>query len=200
MQHRDFLKLSSLLLCTTGLVLIFGPRNWFPAFYNPIYMGIVSLVSPILIYLPKFFLQKSTPRKRNLILQMRSVIAFSLLVNVAGELGLFQLYKFGFEYDKFAHFLVPMLFAFILSESLREWEHFSQKKIFLITFIIVFASGILWELFEILSDYFFKTQEWGVYGDHVASDTYKDMFFNALGTLSGIIVSMIPKGKWWGKK
>lgn len=195
MEHKSFLKFSSVSLVMIGLILLLAPGRWFPNFYNPVFMGVVAIVSPFLIYLPKLFLKKSTPQKRNLILEMRSVIAFSLLVNFAGELGLFQLYKYGFEYDKFAHFIVSMAFAFILGESLREWEQLHSRKLVLIVLLIVFSSGIVWEIFEASSDYLFKTQEWGVYGKHLALDTYKDMIFNALGALAGIIVCKVPKGR-----
>lgn len=195
MEHKNFLKFSSVGLVIMGCILLLGPNRWFPNFYSPIFMGVIALLSPFLIYLPKFFLKKSTPQKRNLILEMRSVIAFSLLVNFAGELGLFQLYRYGFEYDKFAHFIVSMAFAFILGESLKEWEQFHSQKLMLLVFLIVFCSGILWEIFEASSNHLFKTQEWGVYGNHLALDTYKDMIFNSLGALAGIIVFKIPKGR-----
>jgi hypothetical protein len=195
MEHKNFLKFSGGTLVIMGFILLLGPDRWFPNFYSPVFMGIIALLSPFLIYLPKFFLKKSTLRKRNLILKMRSVIAFSLLVNFTGELGLFQLYKYGFEYDKFAHVVVSMAFAFVLGESLREWEQLHSRKLILIVFLIVFSSGMLWEIFEASSDYLFKTQEWGVYGNHLALDTYKDIGFNTLGALAGIIVFKIPKGR-----
>lgn len=119
-MQRLFLKYTSIVLVIIGLLLLILPKEWFPDFYKPIFMGIIALLSPILIYLPKFILKKSNPQKRALILNMRFVIAFSLAINIAGELGLFQLYRYGFQYDKFAHFIVPMLFAFVLGESLKE--------------------------------------------------------------------------------
>lgn len=173
--------------------MLIAPKQWFPDFYKPIFMGIISLLSPVLIYLPKFILKKSNPQKRELILNMRSVIAFSLAVNIAGELGLFQLYKYGFEYDKFAHFLVPMLFAFILGESLKEWENFTPKKVVWLVFLIVFSSGLLWEIFEATADFLFKTQVWGAYGKNITWDTLADIAFNTLGALAGIVIFTIPK-------
>lgn len=193
MQQRNFLKFSSIVLVIIGLILLFEPRGWFPNFYSPIFVGIIALISPLLIYLPGFILRKDTPQKRKLTLEICSVVAFSLSVNIAGELGLFQLYKYGFEYDKFAHFIVSMLFAFMLGEALKEWRGFPSEKIVWLVFLIVFGSGILWELFEATSDILFKTQEWGVYGRYLVSDTYKDIGFNTLGALAGIIVFKIPK-------
>lgn len=194
MNQQAFLKFSSIALVTIGLILIIAPSAWFPDFYNPIFMGIIALLSPILIYLPRFILTRTSPLKRKLILEMRSVIAFSLLVNFAGELGLFQLYRYGFEYDKFAHFIVCMAFAFILGESLCEWEHLHAAKLLWIVFLVVFSSGILWEVLEASSDFLFKTQEWGVYGEHLVLDSFKDLLFNSLGTLAGMLIFKIPKG------
>lgn len=195
MEHKHFLRFTSILLVLVGLVLLLGPKEWFPDFYQPIFMGVIALISPILIYLPKLILKKSTSKKRNLILEMRTVIAFSLIVNIGGELGLFQLYRYGFAYDKFAHFIVSMLFAFILGESLKAWENFSLKKLILVVLGIVFASGLVWEFFEASADFLFKTQEWGVYGDHLVRDTLTDICFNTLGAISGIIIFMLPKKK-----
>ncbi len=193
MQQRLFLQYVSIILVLIGISLLITPRHWMPDFYKPVFMGIIALTSPILIYLPKLILKKSTSRKRALILEMRTVIAFSLAVNIAGELGLFQLNRYGFEYDKLAHFTVSMLFAFILSESVKEWEHFTTRKVLLIVFLIVFSSGILWEIFEASSDFLFKTQEWGSYGKNVTWDTLGDIIFNTLGILAGIVVSKIPR-------
>lgn len=113
---------------------------------------------------------------------------------MAGELGLYQLYRYGFQYDKFAHFVVSMLFAFILGEALKEWTRFPSRKIVWLVILIMFGSGILWEIFEAASDYLFKTQEWGVYGNYLAWDTVADIGFNTLGALAGVIVFKIPKG------
>lgn len=195
MWYKDFLKFSSRALVIIGLVLLFGPKSWFPNFYSPIFMGIIAIISPFFIYLPGFILKKDTPQKRKLILEIGSVITFSLIINIAGELGLFQLYKYGFEYDKFSHFVVSMIFTFILCESIKEWGILPSEKIIWLALLIVFGSGILWEVFEATSDILFKTQEWGVYGRYLVSDTYKDIGFNILGALAGIIVFKIPQGR-----
>lgn len=195
MWHKNFLKFSSAVLVVIGLTLLFGPKYWFPSFYNPVFIGIIALVSPFFIYLPGFFFKKDTTQKRNMVFKIHSAIAFSLSINMAGELGLYQLYKFGFQYDKLAHFIVSMLFAFILCEALKGWARLPSRKIVWLVILIVFGSGILWEIFEAASDYLFKTQEWGVYGNYLAWDTLADISFNTLGALAGVIVFKIPKGR-----
>ena len=88
-----------------------------------------------------------------------------------------------------------MLFSFILSESLKEWGDYSITKRLLITLLVVVASGILWEFFEASSDFLFKTKVWDVYGRHLVTDTYTDIFFNTLGGIASIIIALIPKKK-----
>lgn len=63
----------------------------------------------------------------------------------------------------------------------------------MIVFLVVFASGVVWEGLEASSDFLFKTQEWGVYGEHLVLDSYKDLVFNSLGAIAGIIIFKIPK-------
>ncbi len=193
MDHIRFHRETSLILFLLGLLLLIVPKNWLPSFYHPIFLGVLFLLSPLLIYAPTLLLtRRSSERKRLLVVKMRSIAAFSIIMNTGGELGLFQLYRFGFEYDKLAHFLVPMLLAFILAESLRAWEHFSRRKIILLVFLIAFLVGLFWELLEWGSDRLFHTDEWGVLGTHVAGDTYHDIIFNTLGSIAGLFIFCLP--------
>lgn len=194
-NHRKFLWLSNIIFVLTGLGLLLAPRSWFPDFYHPIYFGIVFLLSPILITLPNLFLKESSPQKKNLVLKMRTVIALALIINMGGELGLFQLFRYGFEYDKFAHFLVCMLFAIMLGESLEAWEHFSYTKIAFTIILIGVMAGLVWEGLEAASDALFHTSEWGMNGYGIKVDTFRDIIFNTLGLFSGLIVLRLPRKK-----
>lgn len=190
------------MLIAIGSVLLFVPHARFPDFYHPVYMGIASLFSVFLIHLPLSRLMRRAARKPRLILEARSAVAFSVSLNMAGELGLFQLYRFGFEYDKFAHFSVCLLFTWILCKVFVEGEYLTLRKALVFAALIVFASGILWEAIEFSSDILFGTQEWGVYGQDTLSDTVKDMLFNVLGILFGATIftvrekqnALFPKG------
>ena len=193
MLRKNLLKLITWSLVLLGFFMLFAPKDWFPDFYYPLYFGIIALLSPLLISLPLLFLDGKTPRKSGAILDFQLIIAFSLAINIAGQLGLYQLYKFGFEYDKFAHFLVCMLFAFIFGEVLKEWTLLPPKGIVLLVIFLLLCSGIVWEIFEAVSDLFFGTQEWGVYGQYVIPDTFKDLGFNMLGSLAGVLIFLIPK-------
>lgn len=194
MRQRQFHLFTSILFFLVGVGTFLVPRNWLPGtISHPAFYGFLLVISAVLVYAPPFIIKnKQTERKQRLVRNMQSAIAFSLILNNAGEFGLYKLYQDGFQYDKFCHFLVPMLLAFLLAESLRAWEHLSFKKIAWITMAIVMASGIAWELFEYGSDLFFHTQEWGVYGHDVIADTAGDVFCDILGGVAGIVVYRIP--------
>ncbi|MDD5083904.1 MAG: DUF2238 domain-containing protein [Candidatus Moranbacteria bacterium] len=193
MHHKRLQVFAGVTFIVLGIVLLRVPQEWFPDFYRASYIGVIALLSSVLIYLPSLMLTQDTPKKRELVLQSRSVIAFSLSINLLGELGLFQLYRFGFEYDKFAHFIVCMAFTVILCEALIEWKHCHSKQAIIVAVLIIVGSGILWEVVEFSSDVLFGTQEWGVYGKYTVPDTIKDILFNIVGIISGIIIFKPPK-------
>lgn len=193
MWRNGFLKITTCALVVIGLFMLCGYRSWFPDFYHPLYFGTLALFSPLLIYLPPLFLKGETAHRKNAIRNIQVIIAFSLLTNLAGQLGLYQLYKFGFEYDKLAHFVVCMLFACILVVVLTEWTNLPLGKVILLTLVIIFCSGVIWEIIEASADFLFGTQEWGVYGEYVVSDTSRDTLFNMLGALSGVLLSFLSQ-------
>lgn len=188
MSHEKFHKFSSLTLAWVGVGLLFGPQERFPDFYHPVYLGVVALLSPLFIYAPYFAMKQDTFRKRSALLKLASVAAFSVSMNMLGELGLFQLYRFGFEYDKFAHFTVSMLFTYVFCEVLMELTRFGFRRAVITAASIVFVCGILWEAIEFSSDILFGTQEWGVYRQDTISDTIKDILFNTIGIFFGLII------------
>lgn len=195
MWETYFIRISIILCILLGLFLILAPEPWFPDFYHPLYFGIIILLSPFLVALPQFILRSNSLRQKILLRRAKAIIACSLLVNIGGELGLYQLYRFGFEYDKFAHFLVLMFFSYVLAEILLEWRGFSALKNILFVLVSLFVAGIVWEAWEAFSDIFFGTHEWGVYGDYLIPDTIKDIIFNTLGILAGLLLFFLPQKK-----
>lgn len=194
MIKRHFHLLTSLLFIALALWVFFVPESWLPKTitHQNFYAGLLIL-SAILVYLPSLVFRKvQTAQKKQLVLNMQSAAAFSLLLNNGGEFGLYNLYQYGFEYDKFCHFLVPMIFSFLLAESLHAWEHISHRKIVWITLFAGFSAGIIWELFEFGSDSLFHTTLWGVYGHSVITDTIQDILFNTAGAIAGSIIFLIP--------
>lgn len=194
MAQRKFHFITSVLFAFLGLGVFLMPREWLPStITHASFYAFLLFLSAALVYLPPLVIRnRRTPQKERLVGNMQTALAFSLLLNNAGEFGLYGLYQHGFEYDKFCHFLVPMIFAFILAESLRAWEHFSRWKIVWLTLGIVFIGGIVWEIFEFGSDFLLQTKIWGVYGQSVFTDTLQDILFDSLGAIAGVLVFLIP--------
>lgn len=118
-------------------------------------------------------------------------MAFILLLNAAGALGLFQLYKVGFEYDKFLHFIIPAISVITITYFNCHWYGIKLSKAIILSVIIVVLIGFLWELFEVFGDWTFKTKMLGQYGKFVTKDTVWDLIINILGITSGAIISII---------
>lgn len=191
MSYEGFLKYSGGAFIAAGLALLLFPEEWFPSFYQPVFMGSVALASPLLAYLPKISVKADTPEKKRTVMRIRAMIMAALIMGGLGELGLYQLYRMGFEYDKLAHFTVSMLLTFVCAESLMTWKHHSFRKLPWSVALAVFGAGILWETLEAASDTVLGTEVWGIYGRAIARDTLWDIFFNTFGILAGMIVLAI---------
>lgn len=191
MSYEGFLKYSGGAFIAAGLALLLFPKEWFPSFYQPVFMGSVALASPFLAYLPKISVKADTPEKKRTVMKIRALIMASLTIGGLGELGLYQLYRMGFEYDKLAHFTVSMLLTSVYAESLMAWKYHSFRKLPWSVALAVFGAGVLWETLEATSDTILGTEVWGIYGRAIARDTLWDIFFNTFGILAGMIVLAI---------
>ena len=182
-----------------GLILIFGKREWFPEFYRPQFMGIIAFVSALLIILPRFIFSarggsafSGKPSSEELNKQkslnlLQAVLVVGLALNSLGALGLFQLYKIGFEYDKLIHFVVPFLSVIAFSRFGLDWYGWSFGKSIILAAVLVILGGFLWELFEFFGDRLFKTEMSGYYGKFIIKDTVWDLAMNLFGVIGGIL-------------
>lgn len=147
----------------TGFVLLLTPKTFWPDFYDLPYMGWAALVCAALIAIaPAHY---KTP------------LAVILLFNASGDLGLYELYRWHFQYDKVIHFLTPVICVFALAPRWGVWR----------TLAIVFGAAIAWELFEFLADTFIKTHLFGVYRHQVVNDTIWDLVMNVLGVTTATL-------------
>lgn len=140
-----------------GLVLLITPHPWWPSFYDLPYMGIAALVCAGLVWI--------VPD------QFKTPLAIILLLNASGDLGLYELYRFGFQYDKIIHLTSSLIATLVLARVLG----FRRAA------LIVIAAGIAWELFEFVMDRYFKTRLFGVYHLFVWQDTMVDAVCNLMG-------------------
>ncbi len=100
--------------------------------------------------------------------QFKTPLALILFLNASGDLGLYELYRYGFEYDKVIHFVSPLIATLALAR-----VYGIRKAI-----TIVISCAFAWELFEFLSDAIIKTHLFGVFRQHVWSDTAGDLAMN----------------------
>lgn len=141
----------------SSCVLLITPHSWWPEYYDVTYFGIAALVCAVAIW--------RVPA------QLKTPLAIILLLNASGDLGLYQLYKYGFEYDKLIHFVSPLIATLALA---RMW---GIKR----AAIVVIAFAITWELFEFFIDQYFKTRLFGVYHLFIWRDTAWDLIIDVGG-------------------
>ena len=132
--------------------------------------------------LPKGDKPKDLEQKKILDLIQISMVA-GLSLSTLGGLGLFKLYKFGFQYDKFLHFLNSFIFTIIIAKLYEQWRRFSFKKSIILSIIIIFFVGAIWEIYELVADTLFKTQMLGQYGEFITKDTIWDLAMNFFGII-----------------
>lgn len=161
-----FQKIAIGFFIVAGVTLLVAPHAWWPEYYDVTYLGIAALVCAAAIWL--------VPR------HLKTPLAVILLLNATGDLGLYQLYKYGFEYDKVIHFVSPLIAVLVLAK-LRG----VRKAV-----LIVIAGAIAWELFEFLVDRYFKTRLFGVYHLFIWRDTMMDLVMNATGIAVAYVVSV----------
>ncbi len=154
------------LMAVSGGVLLVSPKIWWPTYYDLPYMGYAGIACALVVAL----LYK-VPQ-----IQLGFAIIFAL--NASGDLGLYELYRHGFEYDKVIHVLSPMIMTIVLA---RYWG--SWKK----AVGVVLMCAIGWELYEFLADAILKTHLFGVYRHQVLRDTIMDLVMNVIGMGIGVI-------------
>lgn len=186
MNIKKISKIIAFIFVIAGLVLILGKRAWFPDFYNPMFMGVMAFVSAFLIFSSRLILRPGNPEQEKILDLIQISMVAGLSFGALGALGLFQLYKFGFQYDKLLHFLNPFVFTIAFAKSYEQWRKFSFKKSIILSIIIVFLIGVIWETYELVGDTLFKTKMLGLHGEFVTEDTIWDLTMNGFGIITAV--------------
>ena len=147
----------------SGAVLLVAPHSWWPEYYDVTYMGIAALVCAAAIRLAPSAL--------------KAPLAIILLLNASGDLGLYQLYRYGIEYDKIIHFASILIATLALSRILGV-----RRAV-----LIVIAASLVWESFEFFMDQYFKTRLFGVYHLFILRDTIMDALFDVMGLVTAYL-------------
>lgn len=197
---EKFLKILPRLYVLASLILFFGRTDWWPSFYEPRFYGFVFFISALAIVLPKRLLKTKNEGQKQALIFLRLVVAVILTLNLLGELYLYRLYLYGFQYDKFAHLTGSFLAVMSLTFLLEVYFGYSIKKAVITAAAAVLLGGLLWEVTEFSSDLLLKTSEFGVYGMYRMSDTIFDIIFDILGiTISSTFLASAGFRKWLGK-
>lgn len=188
-------RIIAVLFIVGGLILIFGKKIWFPEFYNPIFMGLMGFVSAFLVVSSRLFLKPKNQEQEKVLDMIQAGMVFGLVLNALGALGLFQLYKFGIQYDKILHFLNSFILTTIIIRSYEGWHGFAFEKSLFFSIMIVFFGGVVWEICEFLGDTLIGTQMLGHYGQFATRDTIWDMIMNWSGIILAVTGMKILKKK-----
>jgi hypothetical protein len=194
MSYKKFVNFTIFSFVLAGFILTFGNGEWFPDFYRPKFMGVLSFFCAALVTsIPKIF-KSNEPEKQESVIKLQAAIAVVILLNGLGALGLFKLHRIGFPYDKLLHFSNSFILLLSLNQFICQWKKIDFKKSLIRAGILVLISGFVWELLEFSSDEIFKTTAFGIDGNHLFEDTIKDIAFNIGGIITGVFV-LLPKNK-----
>ncbi len=188
-----FKTISIIILLFAGLILVSFPVNWFPSFYDARYMGLAAINGAAAIIILPRILNALTGAaedkdKKQAINLFQFLLTVSIMSNALGDIGLYQLYKIGFQYDKLIHFSTSLLGVFIGAIILHKLFEIRLSYAVVFAFIAVIVCSIGWEVFERISDFLFKTRIAGVYASDVSNDTKFDLLSDVIGTMSGAIL------------
>ena len=176
-----FPKLAIGFFVVSGVILLVTPHSIWPSFYDLPYMGWAALVCALAIWI----LPKVGPWDPFKVRPLQTALAVILLFNASGDLGLYELYRYGFEYDKIIHFVSPLIATLALAPACRQaGEPLGIRK----AIAIVISCAFAWELFEFLSDAIIKTHLFGVFRHQIFRDTVLDFGMNILGVATGSIL------------
>lgn len=195
-----FVRWTIILLAVAGVILLIFPVPWFPSFYDVRYMGWAALGGVVLIFALPWLarVKEGAPdagRKNKAADLMQMFLAFMIASNALGDLGLYKLYKIGFEYDKVLHFFTPFLGVIFVSLFLSGRFGISKAKSIAIAVAIFLACGVSWEVYEYLADMYLKTHISGVYGVDISTDTKFDLLFDLIGSSSGAVGAVFLWGR-----
>lgn len=187
---KRFVTVSLILLTISGFIFLLAPREFFPSFYDIHYMGWAALAGVLgIILLPQAL--RVSPQAPQAAQKNRAadlfqyLLLYAVLFNAAGDLGLYELYKVGFEFDKVLHFFTPLMSVFLVSQIVQGRFAVSISKAGYIAFGLTILCMSMWELYEYVADIFLQTHLYGNYGSDVYNDTKFDLLFGLLGSVAG---------------
>ncbi len=194
---------------TQGVLIIFGcllflyHPAFLPAYYRPWLMGLTAILYSFCIQLPALVFSipshstAASSVERQLFYRERLQVGLSIgfLLGGLGSLGFWGLYKVGIPYDKFIHFIFPVLVIVPASSLLRALYGWSWKKSLILLALAACVSGIAWEFVEYAS---FHWLRFGFFGQLFDSDSLRDIYTTFLGV--GVAAVFLVRREWSNAK
>lgn len=191
-EMKRFIRFSQIVFTLAGLILILGERHWFPDYYKPDLMGAISFAYAFLIHSPVLVWRTEDARKIKYRLRLQLALALGLLLSGLGSLGLWGLYKIGFEYDKVVHFIFSFLLTFAGAQFLKEYYTLSWKRAIWWIILVMVPVSVVWELVELFSA---RVLELGFYGHWWDRDSIIDIILDLAGMGAGILSVLWKKNE-----
>ncbi len=117
---------------------------------------------------------------------LQFALVFIFISNALGDLGLYRLYKFGFEFDKLLHFLIPFTSVIVVSVIFNQRWGIRESYAIAAAFGFIIFCGLGWEVYEYAADIVLKTRISGVYGLDISADTKFDLAYDFFGSILGV--------------
>mgnify|MGYP001613858946 CR=1 FL=1 len=192
-SRSSFLRCTILFFLLVGGILVITPADWYPSWLFPKVAGLGLVAYALLATLPHFIFarrgQPSDEARRRALQRLENVIGFGLLLSAAGMLGFYELYRYGFEYDKVIHFLFPLLGALVISQFFHVWYEIAFTRAVYLTALLIFAGSIMWEFYEFTADQVFHSGAFGQGGTRIFEDTTLDLLMNFFGISFAVLIT-----------
>ena len=195
-KTRVFSDFVAIFFVSASLLLWVLPTRLIPDFYDRYYMSVASIFGVGIIYvLPRLFrVASDVPgaiEKNKAVDYFQLFLTGVIFANALGEFGLYQLYKIGFEFDKFLHLGISFLSVLILPRLVEARYGTRRIRAMWLVFLFIFCGGFVWELYEFLTDLILGTHLFGVYQGNITQDTKMDVLCNIIGAMLGIALGWI---------
>lgn len=194
-RMRLFSQLIVFSLLIAGFVLLALPVSAFPSFYDVRYMGTAAVLGAFIIAgVPRFFRvssQELRAQEKNRAADIFQFwLAFAIATNALGDLGLYQLYRIGIEFDKMVHFGISLIAIIMIPAILGLRFEIRKSRSFAAAIMITLIVSVGWEAYEYAMDRVWLTRLSGVNGFDISRDTKFDIVFDVLGVMIGTAASM----------
>jgi len=158
-------------------------------------MGIAAIIGALLIaVVPRLFrvlAQEVRAQEKNRAADIFQFwLAFAITTNAFGDLGLYQLYRVGIEFDKIVHFGIPLIAIIVIPVILESRFEIRKSRALAITIALALIASVGWEVYEYAMDRVWLTHLSGVNGFDISRDTKFDIVYDFLGIVIGAVASM----------